>query len=107
MAIEKRDGRSGQAFVELAVGMLVLALVMSALFSFARFITTSLDLQRSLRSQAGSKAMLASGPASSFSSASAGTTIIVEPFAGEYFFSSNEVDITESVYIPNMRDMEQ
>ncbi|MBO7721289.1 MAG: hypothetical protein J6T01_02680 [Kiritimatiellae bacterium] len=51
---EKRARRSaarrGQAMVELAAGMLALALVVSAITSFAVYIVTSLKVQNSLRS---------------------------------------------------------
>ena len=56
-----RKSRSGQAFVELACGMLALALVLSALFSVSSYIVKSLDLRRGLRADAGRRAMLAEG----------------------------------------------
>ena len=99
--------RGGQAFIELSIGMLVLALVMSALFSFASYIITSLDLQRSLRVKAGKKALVATGASGSFSSAEAKETITVEPVAGEYFFNSQDVEIKESVYLPQMSSIDE
>ena len=38
--------RRGQAFMELALGMLALALVLSALFGFTAYILSSLRMQR-------------------------------------------------------------
>ena len=41
--------RNGQALMELAVGMFALALVVSALCAFATYVTRSLKMQNSLR----------------------------------------------------------
>ena len=41
--------RRGQALVEVAVGMLALALVVSALCGFALYVTKSLEIQNKLR----------------------------------------------------------
>lgn len=45
-------GRRGQAMVELAMGLFALALVVSALCTFAVYIVRSLEVQNSLRSSA-------------------------------------------------------
>jgi hypothetical protein len=51
--VKFRRLRSGQAFMELALGMLALALVMAALFGFSMYIFSSLDIHRELRAEAG------------------------------------------------------
>ncbi len=92
--------RRGQAFIELAMGMFVLALVLAALFSFADVIIGSLDTQRDLRSEAGRDALLGSGADGDFASASAKGEVEIEPFAARYLFGSRTVEIGESVHIP-------
>ena len=92
--------RRGQAFIELAAGMLVLALVMAALFAFAECIINSLDTQRTLRAEAGQSALLSAGPTGSFSSSSATATVQIQPFAAEYIFGSDTFEISESIHIP-------
>ena len=47
-----RIDRRGQAMIELAIGMFALALVVSALCTFAVYIVRSLEVQNSLRSSA-------------------------------------------------------
>ena len=42
--------RRGQALMELAVGMFTLALLLSALFVFVRYIARSLEIENHLRS---------------------------------------------------------
>ena len=91
--------RHGQAFIELAVGMFVLTLVLSALFAFASIIIHSLDTQRTLRGEAG-KASLLGGGSDAFASASATDTVEVEPFAADYIFGSDTIEIKQSVHMP-------
>ncbi|MBO6167022.1 MAG: hypothetical protein J6P13_01570 [Kiritimatiellae bacterium] len=98
-----RTRSRGQAMVELAFGMLALALVMSAVFGFAAYIVKSLDMQRELRAEAGEKAMGSSGLAGSYSSASDSDKVEVEPFATQYVFGSEEVKVSEEVHLPNMK----
>lgn len=92
--------RRGQAFMELAVGMLALALVLAALFSFTSIILGSLDMQRGMRAKAGRAAM--SGHGSSYASVIEHDRVEVEPMAAEYIFGSSEVEVREEVHIPNM-----
>ena len=47
-----RTERSGQAFVELAVGMFAIAFLAGILFAFADHFTKSLKVQNSMRSSA-------------------------------------------------------
>ena len=42
--------RRGQALVELAVGMLTIAILLSAIFFFVKYIVRSLEIQNHLRS---------------------------------------------------------
>ena len=91
-----------QALVEMAVGMLALALVASALVCFSLYIAKSLDMHRRIRGSAGSGALYSQGGPGSYSSASDSDTVRVEPLAAEYIFGSTEVKVKEEVYIPNM-----
>ncbi len=92
--------RRGQAFIEMAAGMLVLALVLAALFAFTDCIITALDSQRAMRAEAGGSALLSTGQPGSYSSVSSTATVEIEPVAAEYFFGSDTFEISESVHIP-------
>lgn len=94
--------KKGQALSELAVGMLAFALVASAVIGFALYIGKALEMQRTLRAEAGRGALHSIGGPGSYSSASDSKRMRVEPLAGEYIFGSTEVDIKENVYIPKM-----
>ena len=96
----RAQARPGQALMELAVGMLALALVLSALFSFAAYVVSSLEMQRSLRAEAGRKAMNAAGQG--FATAKDSDTVELEQFAADYLFGENELKIEEEVQMPNM-----
>lgn len=98
MATERR----GQAFAELAMGMLALALVLAALFGFFRYIVGSLEMQRSLRAQAGRSAMASTGGDGSYGSAADRDTVEVEPLAATYIFGSETVEFKEEVHLPAM-----
>ena len=98
--------RRGQAFVELALGMLALALVLSALFGFTAYILSSLKMQRHLRADAGRGALNAGGGEESYSSKIADDTVEVEPLAATYIFGSSEVEVKEEVHIPAMSGLD-
>ena len=91
--------------MELAVGMLAVAIVFSAIFGFLEYIVRSLDSQRELRAKAGTEAMTSSGFDGSYSSATESGTVKVEPFAAEYVFGEEEFKIKEQVHIPAMKGM--
>ena len=95
--------RRGQAFVELALGMLALALVLSTAFNFTLYILRSLEMQRTLRAEAGHQALAAGGGAGAYSSAAERDVVDVEPFAADFIFGSTSVPVEESVHIPNMK----
>lgn len=97
----------GQAFVELALGMLALALVLASLFGFTAYILQSLDMQRDLRADAGRGALNAGGGDESYSSKTAHGTVVVEPFAATYVFGEREVEVKEEVHIPAMAGLDQ
>ena len=94
--------RAGQALVEMAAGMLALALVASALVGFSLYIAKSLDMHRKLRGSAGRGALYSQGGPGSYSSAADSETVKVEPLAAVYIFGSRDVKIREEVFIPNM-----
>lgn len=99
--------RAGQAFVELAVGMLALALVLASLIGFTTYILSSLKMQRSLRAEAGCAALNAPGGDDVFLSKHDRDTVEVEPLAAEYIFGESQVPVKESVHIPAMAGLEQ
>lgn len=94
--------RRGQAFTELAVGMLALALVLAGLFSFTSYILSSLDQQRTVRAKAGRNALNTCGCDESYVSASEQDAVTVEPMAAEYIFGTEEVPVKEEVHLPPM-----
>ena len=105
-SVARRLGSSGQAFVELALGMFALALVLSALFGFTTYILSSLKMQRNIRADAGRGALNAGGGDESYSSKVADDTVEVEPFAATYIFGSSEVEVKEEVHIPSMSGLD-
>ena len=105
-SVSRRLGSSGQAFVELALGMLALALVLSALFGFTAYILSSLKMQRHLRADAGRGALNSGGGEESYSSKIADDTVEVEPLAATYIFGSSEVEVKEEVHIPAMSGLD-
>jgi hypothetical protein len=102
MATERRIGRRGQAFLEMAVGMLATALVVAALFGCTYIILGSMEMQRELRAKAGRAAMATTGGDESYASAKDAETITVETFAAEYLFGATEVEVREEVHMPAM-----
>ena len=92
--------RRGQAMMELAVGMFSLALVLSALFAFTDYIVKSLEMQRSLRAEAGRKAF---GSRGGETTASARDVLELRPFAVDFIFGSQTIAIQEAVSITNMQ----
>ena len=105
-SVSRRLGGSGQAFVELALGMLALALVLAALFGFTAYILSSLKMQRHLRADAGRGALNSGGGEESYSSKIADDTVEVEPLAATYIFGSSEVEVKEEVHIPSMSGLD-
>ncbi len=97
-----RRVRRAQALVELAIGMFVVSLVLASLFAFTRYILASLEMQRTIRAEAGRGAFGAHGADESYSSAVRSETITVSPLAAEYVFGSRQVKIKEEVHIPLM-----
>ena len=92
--------RSGQALVELAIGMVVVALVLAGVFGFTKYIVSSLNAFRTLRSDAGRSALTSHGGDGSYSSSS--VSITVSPMAADYIFGSTSVNVKEEVHIPAM-----
>lgn len=78
------DRRRGQALVELAVGMFTLALVVSALATFAVYISKSLKMQNSLRT----------------GSSSQHDKVVLDDFAAKHVFGTSTMNIKESVVMP-------
>lgn len=93
--------------MEMALGMLALALVLSALFSFTMYILGSLEIQSDLRADAGRGALEAGGLDESYSSKISHDTVAIEPFAATYIFGSTEVELREEVHIPVMSGLNQ
>ena len=103
----RRLGGSGQAFVEMALGMFALALVLASLFGFTAYILGSLEMQRDLRADAGRGALNSGGGDEAYSSKTAQDSVEVEPLAATYIFGSSEVEIKEEVHIPAMAGLDQ
>ena len=96
------SARRGQALAELAVGMFVVSLVLAALFAFTRYILVSLEMQRTIRAEAGRAAFGAHGADESYSSAVRTDVITVSQMAADYIFGSRQVKIKEEVHMPVM-----
>ncbi len=108
MGIKELAGfRNGQAFMEMALGMLALALVLSALFGFTTYILKSLEIQRDIRADAGVPALESGGGDESYSSKTGNGKVEVEPLAATYIFGSSEVEMQEEVHIPAMSGLNQ
>ena len=103
----RRIGLPGQAFMEMALGMLALALVLASLFGFTSYILSSLEMQRDLRADAGRGALEAGGGDEADSAKTAHDVVEVEQFAADYVFGSSEVEVQEEVHIPAMAGLDQ
>lgn len=79
--------RSGQALIELAVGMFTIALVVSLLCGFAVYIAKSLRAQNTLRTGNGG-------------SHSRSDTVEVGEFAAKYLFGLEVLKVKEKVVMP-------
>ncbi len=80
--------KRGQALMELAVGMFVIALVVSVLCVYAIYISKSLKAQNSLRG------------GSTATSNSKSDTVDVGKFASEHLFGKGKLEIREKVVMP-------
>jgi hypothetical protein len=92
--------RTGQALVELAVGMFAFALVVSAVIGFAMYIVTALDMRRTMRADAGCRAMRSIG--SSIVTSRDSKDVEIDAMAAEYVFGSEDVSVKEKVSLPPM-----
>jgi len=122
----RTDLRSGQAMIELAIGMFVFALVLSALFTFAAIIPESIRAQNMVRKLAGRDALTGGGaregalpaataeslggpaaavPAVELAVQRLDFTIDIDAFAAENLFgdpSTAEIRMGEEARIPTM-----
>ena len=104
MATERRfSARRAQALVELTLGLFAVSLVLAGLLAFLFYIVSSLDMARSVRTEAGRAAMGSQGMDGDYSSQVKSDTVRVSPMAAEYIFGSQEVEVREEVHIPNMK----
>lgn len=78
--------KRGQALVEMAVGMLALAIVASALCGFALYIARSLEIQNSLRTDGKSN--------------SQSDSVEIGDFAAQHFAGTGVLGIREKVVMP-------
>ena len=78
-------GRRGQALMELAAGMLALAIVVSAICTFSIYIVRSLEVQNSLRS----------------SSPKPNKPVKVEDFAVRHFTGKDTIKMDEHAVMPS------
>ena len=94
-----KRNRRGQALVELAVGMVAVSLVLSAIFAFSGYIGRSLTAQRTMRAEAGRGALGSTGGDNAYSSATRHETLEVSAGA-EQIFGAARVEIVEEVHLP-------
>ncbi len=94
--------RKGQALIELAIGLLAAALVLAGLFGFGRYIIASMDGARTMRADAGVRALNAMGGDGSYASASHVESVAIPELAGERIFGDGRAEIKEEVHIPLM-----
>jgi hypothetical protein len=92
--------KSAQALMEMALGMLALSLVVSALVAFSSYIAKGLEIQHEARSQAGVSAVNSSSSVVSFSSSARSADIEVDRIAAEYIFGEQRIKIKEEVNVP-------
>lgn len=92
--------RTGQALVELAVGMFAFALVVSAAIGFAMYIVTALNMRRTMRADVGRKAMRSVG--SSLVTSRDAKDVELDAMSAEYVFGSEDVSVKETVSLPPM-----
>lgn len=97
-----RADTKGQALAELAVSMFAVALVLSAILAFARYITESLATRRDVRCDAGRGAFSMCGPGENYSSSRKTSSIEVSPMAADTVFGTAKVSIKEEAHIPAM-----
>ena len=105
MGTDRNGRRRGQAMFEMAIGMFLLVLMATALFSFGEIILISLEQQDRIREEAGRKALDAVAPPDvrvRFMSSHGNNSVTVEPIAADYFFNSQEVKIQNEVHMPVM-----
>ena len=79
-----RPSSPGQALIELAAGMLALAILVSALCAFAVYIARSLEVQNSLR-----------GPSPKLNK-----PVKLEDFAVRHFAGRDEIKMEEKAVMP-------
>ena len=97
-----KSARRAQALVELALGMFALALVVSALVSFAAYMVRSLDMQRTLRADVGRCALVSVGGDGMLLSAKESDSVEIDDLSAEYFFGEPSATVRESVSLPPM-----
>ena len=105
MGTDRNRSRRGQAMFEMAIGMFLLVLMATALFSFGEIILTSLEQQDRIREEAGRKALDAVAPPEvrvRFVSSHGNDSVTVEPIAADYLFDSQEVKVVNEVHMPVM-----
>lgn len=99
--------KSGQAMIELAIGMFALVLVVSALSSFTVYIVKGLEAERHVRAEAGKAALefvdMSDNPA--FKLADRVEPMEVDSISAKYLFGTEKVNVRESVYLPPMRGL--
>ena len=96
-------GRRAQALVELAIGLLAVTLVLSALLGFSRYIVAALSIQRTVRAEAGRKAMTSVGLSGSLLTASRSKTVEVSGLSADRLLGARSMTASETVRMPAMR----
>lgn len=95
-----RTERSGQAMIEMAIGVFAMTLVLASLLTFAAYILKAMSVHRDLRAKVGRAAL---------TSADGGLvvrtereSVEVEPFSADYAIGTERLRIQEKVALPGM-----
>lgn len=96
--------RKAQALIELAVGMFVIALVLTTIFAYIDVIVNFLDIQRNLRVRSGVAGLSSlSGKGLHLKNAKEKTTVEVDAYPARFVFGTDSVSIEARAAMPEMR----
>lgn len=95
--------KRGQAFIELAFGMFVLALVLTTIFAYVDVIVRYLDMQRDLRKKVGKSALVSvSGTGLHLRTGKVEDDVAIDAYPAQYVFGSDTAHIETSAAMPEM-----
>lgn len=95
--------KRGQAFIEMAIGMFVLALVLTTIFAYVDVIVKYLAIQRDLRKTAGKSALVsAMGQGLHFKYSKAEDDVPIDAYPARYVFGTDSAHVKDSAAMPTM-----